>query len=190
MVKWKCNANLQLLWWRCLSVIEFLWLPNTPKLVESDLEQALIDNLQAFLLELGKGFGFVSRQERFTMEGDRFYIDLVFYHTILKCYVLIDLKTHKLAHQDLGQLQLYVNYFDHGRRTKGDDPTLALILCTDKNDTAVKYTLGPDQQKNIFASRCKLHLPSETELNAEILQELKEIAPAMLPRATKKQFVR
>lgn len=94
-------------------VIEFLGLPESPRLVETDLEQALIDNLQAFLLELGKGFAFVARQERLMLDGDHFYIDLVFYHTVLKCYVIIDLKTGKLTHQDLGQLQLYVNYYDH-----------------------------------------------------------------------------
>src|SRR3990167_6114698 len=108
-------------------VIEFLGLPESPRLVETDLEQALIDNLQAFLLELGKGFAFVARQERLTLDGDHFYIDLVFYHTVLKCYVIIDLKTGKLTHQDLGQLQLYVNYYDHERRTKGDNPSLGLI---------------------------------------------------------------
>ena len=103
-------------------VMEFLGLPPSPKLVESDLEEALINNLQAFLLELGKGFAFVSRQERITLEGDHFYIDLVFYHTILKCFVLIDLKVGKLTHQDLGQLQLYVNYYNRERRTRGDNP--------------------------------------------------------------------
>jgi len=153
-------------------VIEFLGLPESPKLVESSLEEALINNLQAFLLELGKGFAFVARQERLTLDGDHFYIDLVFYHTVLKCYVIIDLKTGKLTHQDLGQLQLYVNYYDHERRTKGDNPSLGLILCADKNDAVVKYTLGPDQQKKIFASRYKLHLPTEVELKAEIRREL------------------
>ena len=158
-------------------VMEFLDLPAMPKLVESDLEQALINNLQAFLLELGKGFAFVSRQERISLDGDHFYIDLVFYHTLLKCYVLIDLKTGKLTHQDLGQLQLYVNYFDHERRTKGDNPTLGLILCTDKNDAVVRYTLGPDQEKKIFASRYKLYLPTVAELKTELKRELKEINP-------------
>jgi predicted nuclease of restriction endonuclease-like (RecB) superfamily len=157
-------------------VMEFLGLPESPKLVESALEEALIGNLQAFLLEMGKGFAFVARQERLTLDGDHFYIDLVFYHTILKCYVIIDLKTGKLTHQDLGQLQLYVNYYDRERRTKGDGPTLGLILCTDKNDTVVKYTLGADQQKAIFASRYKLHLPSEAELRAEIRREIKALA--------------
>lgn len=145
------------------------------------MEQALIGDLQTFLLELGKGFAFVSRQERITLDGDHFYIDLVFYHTILKCYVLIDLKIGKLTHQDLGQLQLYVNYYDRERRTEGDDLTLGLILCTDKNDAVVRYTLGEDQRKKVFASRYKLHLPSEAELKAEILREMKSIGPAAVP---------
>jgi predicted nuclease of restriction endonuclease-like (RecB) superfamily len=154
-------------------VMEFLGLPESPKLVESELEQALINNLQAFLLELGKGFAFVSRQERITLDGDHFYIDLVFYHTILKCYVLIDLKVGKLTHQDLGQIQLYVNYYDRERRTEGDNPTLGLILCTDKNEAVVRYTLGPDQEKKIFASRYKLYLPTVAELQAELRREFR-----------------
>jgi RecB family endonuclease NucS len=157
--------------------MEFLGLPESPKLVESDLEQALINNLQTFLLELGRGFAFVARQERLTLDGDHFYIDLVFYHAILKCYVLIELKVGKLTHQDLGQLQLYVNYYDRERRTEGDNPTLGLILCTDKNDAVVRYTLGEDQQKKIFTSRYKLHLPTEAELKAEIRRELKLLRP-------------
>jgi predicted nuclease of restriction endonuclease-like (RecB) superfamily len=157
-------------------VMEFLGLPESPKLVESDLEQALIDNLQSFLLELGKGFAFVARQERLTLDGDHFYIDLVFYHTMLKCYVIIDLKTGKLTHQDLGQLQLYVNYYDLERRTEGDGPTLGLILCADKNDAVVRYTLGADQKKTIFASRYKLHLPSEAELRAELRREVRMLS--------------
>ncbi len=156
-------------------IIEFLGLPESHRLVESDLEQALINNLQAFLLELGKGFAFISRQERITLDGDHFYIDLVFYHTVLKCFVLIDLKVGKLTHGDLGQMQIYANYFDHERRTEGDAPTLGLILCTDKNDAVVKYLLGPDQSKKIFTSRYKLHLPSEAELASELKRELKEL---------------
>jgi predicted nuclease of restriction endonuclease-like (RecB) superfamily len=156
-------------------VIEFLGLPESPRLVESELEQALIDNLQSFLLELGKGFAFVSRQERITLDGDHFYIDLVFYHAVLKCYVLIDLKVGKLTHGDLGQMQLYANYFDQERRSEGDNPTLGLILCTDKNDAVVKYLLGSDQSKKIFASRYKLHLPTEKELTVELKRELKEL---------------
>jgi len=157
-------------------IMEFLGLPASPKLVESTLEQALIDNLQAFLLELGRGFAFIARQQRITLDGDHFYIDLVFYHTILKCYVLIDLKVGKLTHQDLGQLQLYVNYFDQERRATDDNPSLGLILCTDKNDAVVKYTLGASQQDKIFASRYKLHLPTEAELKAELNRELRLIS--------------
>ncbi len=156
-------------------VIEFLGLPESTKLVESNLEQALINNLQAFLLELGKGFAFMDRQHRITLDGDHFYIDLVFYHTLLKCYFLIDLKTGKLTHQDLGQLQLYVNYFDQERRTKGDNPTLGLILCADKNDAVVKYTLGRDSRKKIYASRYRFDLPTEAELRTEIRRELRSL---------------
>ena len=154
-------------------VLEFLGLPESPRLVESDLEQALIGNLQAFLLELGKGFAFVARQQRLTLDGDHFYIDLVFYHTILKCYIVIDLKTGKLTHQDLGQLQLYANYYDRERRSEGDGPTLGLILCTDKNDAVVRYTLGENASQTIFASRYKLYVPSVSELKAEIQRELR-----------------
>ena len=157
-------------------VMEFLGLPESPKLVETDLEQALINNLRSFLLELGKGFAFVARQERLTLDGDHFYIDLVFYHTMLKCYVIIDLKTGKLTHQDLGQIQLYVNYYDRERRTEGDGPTLGLILCMDKNDAVVRYTLGANQRKTIFASRYKLHLPSEAELRAELRREVRMLS--------------
>jgi predicted nuclease of restriction endonuclease-like (RecB) superfamily len=163
-------------------VLEFLKIPAAAKLVESDLEAALLNELQSFLLELGKGFAFVARQQRITLDGDHFYIDLVFYHTILKCFVLLDLKVRKLTHEDLGQCQLYVNYYDRERRTPGDNPTLGLILCTDKNDAVVRYTLGEEQQKKIFASRYKLHLPSEAELKAELLRELKSIGPAAAAR--------
>jgi predicted nuclease of restriction endonuclease-like (RecB) superfamily len=157
-------------------VMEFVGLPDSPKLVETDLEQALLSNLQSFLLELGKGFAFVARQERLTLEGDHFYIDLVFYHTVLKCFVIIDLKAGKLTHQDLGQLQFYVNYYDRNRRSEGDNPTLGLILCADKNDAVVRYTLGSDQKDTIFASRYKLHLPSEAELRAELRAEVDRIS--------------
>ena len=156
-------------------VIEFLGLPESHRLAESDLDQALLDQLQSFLLELGKGFAFVARQQRLTLDGDHFYIDLVFYHVVLKCYVILDLKVGKLTHGDLGQLQLYVNYYDREKCTAGDNPTLGLILCTDKNDAVVKYTLGAGQEKTIFASRYKLHLPSEAELKAEVRRELKQI---------------
>ena len=167
-------------------VLEFLDLPESPRLVESKLEQALIGNLQTFLMELGKGFAFVSRQERITLDGDHFYIDLVFYHTILKCYVLIDLKVGKLSHADLGQIQFYVNYYDRERRTEGDNPTLGLILCPDKNDAVVKYTLGEQQQRNIFASRYQLHLPTVEELQHELRRELHQLAPLKVEKRRKK----
>ena len=157
-------------------VIEFLGLPESPKLVESELEQALITNLRSFLLELGKGFAFVSRQERLTLDGDHFYVDLVFYHTVLKCYILIDLKTGKLTHQDIGQMQLYVNYYDRERRSTGDNPTLGLILCAKKNDAVVRYTLG-EENRRIYTSRYKLYLPTEKQLTQEIRRELREFRP-------------
>ena len=158
-------------------VLEFLDLPTSPRLVESKLEQALIGNLQIFLQELGKGFAFVSRQERITLDGDHFYIDLVFYHTILKCFVLIDLKVGKLTHADLGQIQFYVNYFDRERRTKGDNPTIGLILCPNKNDAVVKYTLGEQLKRNIFTSRYQLYLPTVEELESEMRRELRQLMP-------------
>ena len=120
---------------------------------------------------------FVSRQERITLDGDHFYIDLVFYHTILKCYILIDLKVGKLTHADLGQLQFYVNYYDRERCAEDDHPTLGLILCSDKNDAVVKYTLNSEQQNQIFASRYKLHLPTEAELQAELQREIAQLQP-------------
>lgn len=155
-------------------VLEFVGLPESPRLVESDLEEALLTHLQTFLLELGKGFAFVARQQRLTLEGDHFYVDLVFYHVVLKCYVLIDLKVAKLTHADLGQMQLYVNYYDENQLTPGDNPTIGLILCADKNDLMVRYTLGK-ASRQIFASRYKLHLPTEKELAAEIQRELREV---------------
>ena len=155
-------------------VLEFLGLPESPRLVESDLEAALLANLQAFLLELGTGFAFVARQARFTLDGDHFYVDLVFYHAVLKCYVLIDLKVGKLTHTDLGQMQLYVHYYDRERCTPGDGPTIGLILCTDKNDAVVRYTLG-EEDRQIFASRYQLYLPTEAELAAEIRRELRAV---------------
>ncbi|MDQ6968511.1 MAG: PDDEXK nuclease domain-containing protein, partial [Mariprofundaceae bacterium] len=115
----------------------------------------------------------VSRQERITLDGDHFYIDLVFYHTILKCYVLIDLKVGKLSHGDLGQIQFYVNYYDRERLHEGDNPTIGLVLCSDKNDAVVRYTLGEQQEKNIFTSRYQLYLPTEQELQQEIQRELR-----------------
>jgi hypothetical protein len=169
------------------TVMEFLGLPESPRLVESKLEAALITNLQDFLLELGKGFALVSRQERITLDGDHFYIDIVFYHVVLKCFVLIDLKVGKLTHGDLGQLQLYVNYYDRERRSPGDNPSLGLILCPDKNDAVVRYMLGPEQAQKIFTSRYKLHLPSEAELKEEIRREIRELTASAPTRSRAKR---
>ncbi len=155
-------------------VMEFLGLPESPKLVETEMEQAMINNLQAFLLEMGKGFAFVGRQKRLTLDGDHFYPDLVFYHIMLKCYVIIDLKVKKLTHGDLGQMQMYVNYYDREITCPKDGPTIGLILCADKNDAVVKYVLDK-KNKSIFASRYKLHLPSEAELRAELRREAREL---------------
>ena len=153
-------------------LFEFLNIPESSKLIESDLEQQLITHLQQFLLELGKGFAFIGRQQRLTLDGDHFYVDLIFYHVQLKCYVLIDLKTKKLSHADLGQMQLYVNYYDNEIKQEDDSLTIGLILCTDKNDTVVKYLLG-EENKQIFASKYKLYLPDEKELELELKHEIK-----------------
>lgn len=155
-------------------VLEFVGLPEYHKLIESKLEEALISNLQSFLLELGKGFAFIARQKRLTLDGNHFYADLVFYHTILKAYVVIDIKTNELSHADLGQMQLYVNYFNREIRTEGDNPTIGLVLCTEKNDTMVKYFFD-GENKNIFASKYLLHLPTEKELKEELEREIKNI---------------
>jgi predicted nuclease of restriction endonuclease-like (RecB) superfamily len=155
-------------------ILEFTGLSPTSRLYENSLEQALCDNLSRFLLELGKGFTFVARQKRITLDGDHFYIDLVFYNTLLKCYVLIDLKIGKLAHQDIGQMQMYVNYYDRDMKQKDDNPTVGLILCEDKKDAVVRYTLSKEN-KQIFASKYKLYLPSEKELQDELLEERKRI---------------
>jgi len=151
-------------------VLEFTGLSPHSKLYESKLEQALIDNLSKFLLELGKGFTFVGRQKRISLDGDHFYIDLVFYNTILKCFVLMDLKIGKLVHQDIGQMQMYVNYYDRSLKQKDDNPTVGLILCEHKKDAIVRYTL-PKGNKQIFASRYKLYLPTEAELVKELKRE-------------------
>jgi len=151
-------------------VLEFTGLAPTPKLYESQLEQALINHLSQFLLELGRGFTFVARQKRITLDGDHFFIDLVFYHTVLRCYVLIDLKIGKLTHQDLGQMQMYVNYYDRELIQKSDHPTVGLVLCETKKEAVVRYTL-PKQNKQIFASKYKLYLPTEKELKTEFERE-------------------
>ena len=155
-------------------VLEFLGLETRNSYYEKDLEQAIISNLQAFLLELGNGFSFVSRQHRLHIEGDDFFVDLVFYNRLLQCFVLFEIKTHKLTHQDIGQLQMYVNYFDRVEKQDFENPTIGVLLCADKNDTVVKYTL-PKENKTILASKYQLYLPSEDELIRELYKELKEI---------------
>ena len=148
-------------------VLEFLGLTPNDDFYESDLEQALITHLQKFLLELGRGFSFVARQIRITFDGRHFRIDLVFYNYILKCFVLIDLKVGDLTHQDLGQMQMYVHYYERELMNEGDNPPIGIVLCADKSESVVKYTL-PENETQIFASKYKLYLPSEEELLREL----------------------
>ena len=148
-------------------VLEFLNLNPNPNFYEKDLEQALIDHLQKFLLELGRGFSFVARQKHISFDGEHFYIDLVFYNYVLKCFVLIDLKIGKLTHQDLGQMQMYVNYYTRELMNEGDNPPIGIVLCADKSDAVVKYTLS-DENTQIFASKYKLYLPTEEEFKREL----------------------
>ena len=151
-------------------VLEFLDLSENRRFREADLEQGLIDKIQAFLLELGKGFCFAGRQERISAEDEHFYIDLVFYNYILKCFLLIDLKTGKLTHQDIGQMDMYVRYYVDQVRQEDDNPTIGLILCSEKNHALAKYSLLNDS-KQVFASKYKTYLPSEEQLKEEIERE-------------------
>nr|WP_310787753.1 PDDEXK nuclease domain-containing protein [Fusobacterium nucleatum] len=151
-------------------VLEFLGLPENTNFLEKNLEQALIDHLQKFLLELGRGFSFVARQKRITFDGRHFYIDLVFYNYLLKCFVLIDLKVGDLTHQDLGQMQMYVHYFEEEMMNEGDNSPIGIVLCADKSDSIVKYTLSKNETQ-VFASKYKAYLPSEEELLSEIEKE-------------------
>lgn len=155
-------------------VLEFLDLPESHRLVESRIEEALISRLQDFLLELGSGFAFIGRQVRLTLDGDHFYPDLVFYHVKLKCYVVIDLKVDRLTHGDLGQMLMYVNYYDREIAAPDDQPTIGLILCAGKNDAMVRYVLA-DKTEQIFASRYQFQLPSEEVLRAKLRRELDEL---------------
>lgn len=148
-------------------VLEFLDLPQNEHFYESELEQALIDHLQKFLLELGRGFSFVARQKHFNFDGRHFYIDLVFYNYILKCFVLIDLKTDDLAHQDVGQMQMYVNYYTREMMNEGDNPPIGILLCADKSDTLVRYTL-PEDNTQIYAAKYMPYMPTEEELKREL----------------------
>lgn len=151
-------------------VLEFLGLPENIDFLEKNLEQSLINHLQKFLLELGRKFSFVVRQKRITFDGRHFYIDLVFYNYILKCFVLIDLKLGDLTHQDLGQMQMYVHYFQEEMMNEEDNPPIGIVLCADKSDSIVKYTL-PKGEKQIFASKYMLYLASEEELLLELRKE-------------------
>ena len=151
-------------------VLEFLGLEKHEKVLEKELEQALIDHLQSFLLELGRGFSFVARQQRITLEGDHFYIDLVFYNRLTKSFVLIDLKIGKLSHQDIGQMQMYVNYYQRTQMIDGENPPIGIILCAGKNNAVVRFTL-PEDQKQIFISKYIPYIPTEEELRAEIIRE-------------------
>jgi len=151
-------------------MLEFLGLPGTGKLLESKLEQALMDKLQGFLLELGKGFAFVARQQRVSTEFQDFYIDLIFYNYLLKCFVLIDLKTGKLTHQDIGQMDMYVRMYDDLKRGPDDNPTVGILLCDQKDQSVARYSVLKDSEQ-LFANKYRLILPSEEELRTEIERE-------------------
>ena len=154
-------------------VLEFLDIKENTKYLESDLEKNILEHLKEFLLELGKGFMFVGSQVRITMEEDHFYPDLVFYNRLLRCFVIIDLKIGKITHQDIGQMQMYVNYYDRNIKTNDENKTVGILLSTEKNETVVKYTL-PENNDSIFSSEYKLHLPTEQEL-IEAVEEEKKI---------------
>ena len=158
-------------------VLEFLQLPEIGQLKESKLEQAIIDELQKFLLEMGKGFSFVARQMRISTETSHFYMDLVFYNYLLKCFVIIDLKTGKLSHQDIGQMDMYVRMFDELKRGEDDNPTIGIILCDSKDETIVKYSVIKENEQ-LFASKYQRILPTEEELIAEIERENRLIESA------------
>ena len=147
--------------------LEFLGLERKAAYYEKDLESAIITHLQHFLLELGQGFTFVARQKRILLEDDEFFADLVFYNRLLKCFVVIELKTGRLTHQDLGQLQMYVNYYDRVEKTSEENPTIGILLCSGKNDTAVRMAL-PEDNQTILASEYKLYLPTQDQLIDEV----------------------
>ncbi len=152
-------------------ILEFLGLKRETSYYEKDLEVAIISHMQAFLLELGNGFSFVSRQKRIHIDGDDFFIDLVFYNRLLQSFVLIEIKTEKLTHQDLGQLQMYVNYYDRMEKLNHEKPTIGILLCADKNDAVVKFAL-PEDNKTITTSKYSLYLPSEKQLLEEMKKEI------------------
>jgi len=155
-------------------VLEFLGLKREAAYYEKDLETLLINNLQEFLLELGNGFSFVARQKRILLEDDEFSADLIFYNRLLRCFVVIDIKTKKISHKDIGQLQMYVNYYDREIKLPDENPTIGILLCADKNNTLVKYSL-PEDNKTIMASKYQLYLPSEKQLLDKLKRELENI---------------
>ena len=155
-------------------VLEFLGLKPNSAYYEKDLEQAIINNLQEFILELGNGFAFIARQKRIHIDGDDFFIDLVFYNRLLQCFVLIDLKIGKLTQQDLGQLQMYVNYFDRVEKVDYENPTIGILLCADKNDSVVRFSL-PENNKTILSGKYQLYLPTENQILEELKKELDEL---------------
>lgn len=151
-------------------IFEFLGLKNDEKISEKEIETAIIDHIQKFLLEFGKGFAFVARQQHISTDTSDFYIDLVFYNYILKCFVIIDLKTGELSHQDIGQIDMYVRMYDDLKRNEGDNPTIGILLCSEKDETIVKYSVLNDKN-NLFASKYLLYLPKEEELKQIIDQD-------------------
>lgn len=153
-------------------VLEFLELTPPAEFYEKDIEQGIIEHLQKFLLELGRGFSFVARQKHIEIDGDHFYIDLVFYNYILKCFVLIDLKLGKVKHQDIGQMQMYVNYYKSNMLTEGDNEPIGIVLCAEKNESVVKYTLGSDSNTHIYASKYMPYMPTEEELKKELNSQI------------------
>lgn len=155
-------------------VLEFLGLKREAAYYEKDLESALISHLQTFLLELGNGFSFVARQKRILLEDDEFFADLVFYNRLLRCFVVIEIKTHKITHEDIGQLQMYVNYYDRNEKLSEENPTIGILLCADKNNTLVKYSL-PENNNTIMASKYQLYLPSEKQLEEQLKIELEDL---------------
>ncbi len=155
-------------------ILEFLNISEDPSTQERDIESALINDLQKFLLELGSGFSFVARQMRISTETSHFYLDLVFYNYLLKCFVVIDLKTTKLSHQDIGQIDMYVRMFDDLKRGDDDNPTIGIILCADKDETIVQYSVLKENEQ-LFASKYRTILPTEAELTAEIQRERQKI---------------
>ncbi len=151
-------------------VLEFLDIKENINYLENDLEKNIIEHLKEFLLELGKGFSYVGNQVRLTLEEDHFYPDLVFYNRLLKCFVIIDLKVGKVSHQDIGQMQMYVNYYDRKIKQNDENKTIGILLSTNKNETVVKYTL-PEDNKTIFSSEYKLHMPTEQDLIKAVEEE-------------------